>query len=631
MSANLTSDWDALIPTDMAIKEVHIIYFMLGGFISIFGLLSLVIKERLYMSEAMVATIIGILVGPLVGNQFDPNTKFGGSFNAVFLEFTRVVIVIQCMACGVDLPGNYLWRERASLLMLIGPIMVLKWIVAAVIIYLLAGVSFLYALIVAACLTPTDPVLANSIVKGKFAEAHIPLNVRLILSAESGMNDGLGTPFLYLALYLMRYDSVGLAIGDWLWKVVLYQVVLAVVIGVLVAWVAQLALKVAESRGWIDKESLLSYSIALALFLMGFVSLIGADDILAVFIAGNVLTWDHWFNQKIKLSHFQEIIDNLFNLSYFIFFGSVVPFSKFNTVLSVWKFAVIAILMVLRRTPIVMGLQRWIPALKSNKEAFFAGFFGPMGASALFYALIAVVSLGVDPHPMLEIVYFTVLASVVVHGGSVPFFNLTLKRYQTYANWASTDAIPRPTLPQSSPPANSSSPENRISDDDTLSRADTWANFGYWLFGRATNGGRRGTASAMEMNITSEMISGPLSVGDNPATHSLPPGDIGPGSLRVPSRLTNVTTGSGANSIREFGDASLRSSRASVAGVNGPELGDGLPKTLTAGREEGGGIMDAIVNRRVLGNEMGKVKFDETTSSVTHEEEGPSHEGTKED
>jgi NhaP-type Na+/H+ or K+/H+ antiporter len=62
-------------------------------------------------------------------------------------------------------------------------------------------------MVIGACLTPTDPVLANSIMKGKFAEAHIPLNVRLVLSAESGINDGLGTPFLFLAIYLMRIVS----------------------------------------------------------------------------------------------------------------------------------------------------------------------------------------------------------------------------------------------------------------------------------------------------------------------------------------------------------------------------------------------------------------------------------------
>lgn len=44
--------------------------------------------------------------------------------------------------------------------------------------------SVLEALALGACVTPTDPILASSIVKGKFAEEHIPVTVRDLLSAE---------------------------------------------------------------------------------------------------------------------------------------------------------------------------------------------------------------------------------------------------------------------------------------------------------------------------------------------------------------------------------------------------------------------------------------------------------------
>ena len=33
-------------------------------------------------------------------------------------------------------------------------------------------------------MTPTDPVLANSIVNGRFADLHIHLNIRRLLSGE---------------------------------------------------------------------------------------------------------------------------------------------------------------------------------------------------------------------------------------------------------------------------------------------------------------------------------------------------------------------------------------------------------------------------------------------------------------
>lgn len=60
--------------------------------------------------------------------------------------------------------------------------MTIAWIVSAAFIYaLLPQLTYLEALCVAACVTPTDPVLANSVVKGRFAEKYIPSRVRNVM------------------------------------------------------------------------------------------------------------------------------------------------------------------------------------------------------------------------------------------------------------------------------------------------------------------------------------------------------------------------------------------------------------------------------------------------------------------
>lgn len=124
---------------------------------------------------------------------------------------------------GISLPKAYLWRERLSLFTLLFPIMTAAWFVTAALVYgLVPGLTFLEALVIGSCVTPTDPVLANSICKGRFAEKYVPLHVRQIIVAEAGANDGLGFPFLYMALYLMLrknpshpVHSIGGAIGEW--------------------------------------------------------------------------------------------------------------------------------------------------------------------------------------------------------------------------------------------------------------------------------------------------------------------------------------------------------------------------------------------------------------------------------
>jgi NhaP-type Na+/H+ or K+/H+ antiporter len=86
---------------------------------------------------------------------------------------------------------------------------------AALIYALIPGLNFLSSLAVAACLTPTDPILAAAVIGGKYADKHVPAHIRHLLAAESGCNDGAAFPFLYIALYLILDRNTGDAIHDW--------------------------------------------------------------------------------------------------------------------------------------------------------------------------------------------------------------------------------------------------------------------------------------------------------------------------------------------------------------------------------------------------------------------------------
>jgi NhaP-type Na+/H+ or K+/H+ antiporter len=71
--------------------------------------------------------------------------------------------------------------------------MTLMWLASSLIIWaMVPNLSFVHALAIGACVTPTDPVLSNSIVKGKFADKNVPKDLQKIVIAESGANDGLG-------------------------------------------------------------------------------------------------------------------------------------------------------------------------------------------------------------------------------------------------------------------------------------------------------------------------------------------------------------------------------------------------------------------------------------------------------
>jgi NhaP-type Na+/H+ or K+/H+ antiporter len=177
---------------------------------------------------------------------------------------------VQLVIAGVQLPSRYLKTEWRSLALLLGPGMAGMWICTSLLVWaFVPNLRFVYALAVGACVTPTDPVLSNTIVKGKFADKNIPKELQKIVIAESGTNDGLGYPFLFLPLFLIRYAesgnySAGTAVGMWFYETWIYQIVLSIVYGAVVGWIAKELLHWAEQRRYVDRESFLVFAIALA-------------------------------------------------------------------------------------------------------------------------------------------------------------------------------------------------------------------------------------------------------------------------------------------------------------------------------------------------------------------------------
>lgn len=108
----------------------------------------------------------------MAANIFSPLDWVGGNKEELSLlthQITRVVIAIQVLFTGISLPKAYLWRERKSLFTLLFPIMTAAWFVVGLLIWaIIPGLTFLESLVIGSCVTPTDPVLANSICKGSF-------------------------------------------------------------------------------------------------------------------------------------------------------------------------------------------------------------------------------------------------------------------------------------------------------------------------------------------------------------------------------------------------------------------------------------------------------------------------------
>lgn len=433
--------WDHL-----SINKPHLVYIILGGFTSLFMLCSSFIKERMYIGEATVATICGIIFGPHAANLIDPDTW--GNTDQITLEFSRIVLVVQCFAVGVELPRHYMEKHWRSVVFLLLPVMTFGWLITSLFIWwLIPPLNWLQGLCVAACVTATDPVLASSVVgKGKFAK-RVPKHLRDLLSAESGCNDGMAFPFIYLSLYLIRFHLNAKEVTfDFIVITVLYECVFGAIYGFVVGYIGRHGIKYAERHDLVDRESFLVFYFVLALFCAGSGSILGVDDLLVGFAAGVGFSNDGWFTQKTEESHVSNVIDLLINLAYFVYLGTIIPWEQYNDMeigTSPWRLAVIAILVIFfRRIPIMMALKPLIPDIKTWREALFAGHFGPIGVGAIFVAILARAELETDTTtPLTEypdrnapnwelvtviwpIVTFLVISSIIVHGSSIAVFTL---------------------------------------------------------------------------------------------------------------------------------------------------------------------------------------------------------------
>ncbi|VEU23439.1 DEKNAAC104498 [Brettanomyces naardenensis] len=465
--------WVVLSPT-----RAHVAYAVVAMFSIFFSLFSLFIKEKMYLGEAPLATLYGLIVGPHCLDWLNPLTW--GNWMSITLEISRVLLCIEIVAVAVELPRKYILKHWWSVFLLLIPCMTAGFLVIGLFIWaILPGISFPEGLLISACITATDPVLAQAVVgKGKFAQ-RVPAHLRNLLNAESACNDGISVPFVYLALNLIVHAGNSKLIAkNFICITVLYECVFGCILGTTIGYVGRRLLKIAEQKHLIDAEPFLAFYIMLAILCAGFGSILGCDDLLASFCAGTAFAWDGWFTAKTEESHVSTVIDLLLNLSYFVYFGSIIPWQEFNDHwlgLDCWRLVCIAIcVLACRRIPAVMTIKRFCPDINNWKEALFVGHFGPIGVGAVYTSIVAIAeleaeSLHINEGPTMDYpdthtyyrlirivwpcVSFLIVTSIIVHGTSVAVivlgrhlqsmsFTLTFTRTETLGGgW--TTRLPR--------------------------------------------------------------------------------------------------------------------------------------------------------------------------------------------
>jgi NhaP-type Na+/H+ or K+/H+ antiporter len=436
--------WDQLEPT-----PPHVAYLTISIFLILYALFSHFIKNTLHLSEPPLAVLFGILLGPYVLNVVTPSEW--GLDDQIMQEFTRVILGIQCFAVGIELPKFYFHRHWKSVFYFLGPIMTVSWAISSLFAGLIFRTSIPTALIIGACLSPTDPVLSASVLSNSKFSERVPKRLKHLLKAESACNDGVSFPFLYIGLVAMNFPGFGMALREWFLITILWQCTVGISLGLVIGMIANRLLRFSESMEYISEPAFTVFYLLLAVLAVGAASVLGIDDFLVAFGAGVGFAHDGWFSKKTEKGNFPTIVDLVLNSSMFVFFGSIIPFNTLVTSditpsCGIWQLLLfLALVLLFRRIPIVLALKRLIPDIRTYREALFCGHFGPMGVGALFLAIEARAQLETGtsipfPKPptaappysdkqkaialLWPVICFVVLGSTIIHGLSVLFVSV---------------------------------------------------------------------------------------------------------------------------------------------------------------------------------------------------------------
>ncbi|MFC6826108.1 cation:proton antiporter [Halopelagius fulvigenes] len=360
---------------------------LIGGLVLFLSVVVGALRASAYLpSEPIVAVVFGVALGP-VGFDVLRLTPLGPP-RAVLEQVARLTIAVAVTSIALRLPPSYYRRRARALAAVLGPGMAFMWLASSLVAYAALSLPPWTALLVGAVVTPTDPVLANTIVVGRTAAENIPERLRYFLSGEAGINDGAAYLFVFLPLLILRYP-VEAALSEWVVSTLVWEVGGAVVLGALIGSAVGRVERWTSERRYVEKASVLTVTIALTFAVLGFVKLLGSDGILAVFVAGAAYNWQANPRDEAREQRVEEVFNRLFTLPVFVFFGMSIPWVGWATL--GWRGAVlVGGVLAFRRLPMILLLRRYVDPIDDLRAALFAGWFGPIGVAAIFYSLLAV-------------------------------------------------------------------------------------------------------------------------------------------------------------------------------------------------------------------------------------------------
>jgi NhaP-type Na+/H+ or K+/H+ antiporter len=360
--------------------------------------------ERTWVSGPIVFTICGLLIGPvgldLLSLKTDRETL------STLAELT-LAMVLFTDAAGADMGVLRKAKALPVRLLLIGlPLTILLGFGVGVL--LVEKLSMFEVALLATMLAPTDAALGKAVVTNEA----VPDPVRQGLNVESGLNDGICVPILFVFLALAtgkggEGDPWQLAM-----KLVAEEIGIGLAVGLVLTIMAGLLLKFAKGQGWLTHTWIQVPVVALALGCFAVAQFLGGSGFIAAFSGGllfGVLAKQH--REEFLLAA-EGTGDTLALLTWVIFGAAVVGQAVGQFSWLILLYAVLSLTLI-RMLPVFLSLAGMGV---STEGKLFIGWFGPRGLASIVFAVIVVNAKVANSGPIAMTVVCTIILSILAHG-----------------------------------------------------------------------------------------------------------------------------------------------------------------------------------------------------------------------
>jgi NhaP-type Na+/H+ or K+/H+ antiporter len=369
---------------------------LFGGLLAVVAALSGLMKGTVLSASVLsVALGIGLAVTGVV--EVDATDK-------AIVELIELALILTLFSDGMFVERELLrrhWSPVARALVIAMPITMALLALAAKALF--PELSWPEAFLLAAVLSPTDPVVTSAVVTSRL----VPSAVRHTLNLESGLNDGLALPFV---LFFLVLAGPGGDAGGEAAKLV-GEAAVGAAIGVgLGALGGRLHHHLPGGGMTARYEGI--YAVGFALCAFGLADVTFGNGLIAAFVCGIAMG----ATERDVPDGFVEFAENtstIFQVLTFFVFGALIVATGFHhSIPPLVAFVLFALLLARPAAVMFSFLRTGLP----RSQKLFMAWFGPKGVASMLFALFVLKSQVGNGTLIFDVASLAIVASIVAHG-----------------------------------------------------------------------------------------------------------------------------------------------------------------------------------------------------------------------